>query len=45
LEHSTVAEYPKYTFGIGLKGQRVLTQKNSETGMERQLRRIIIMTI
>jgi hypothetical protein len=45
LGHSTVAECPKYTYIVGLfKGQRVFTQKNTETGMKRQLRRIIIMT-
>jgi hypothetical protein len=43
LEHSTIAECPGYTFGIGLfKGQGVFMAKNTETGMERQLRRIII---
>ena len=44
LEHLTVAEWPNYTFCIGLyQGQRVFVQKNTETGTERQLRRIILM--
>jgi hypothetical protein len=44
LGHSTIAECPEYTFGIGLfKGQEVFMEKNTETGMERQIRRIIII--